>query len=417
MNREIAPRWSLDAEPTARFATKMWPRWGRKPNITHQKHKQMKTHWNEVRLGELLLPARSSISLLSDHIYSQITIRINHKGIQERGKKIGSEIGSNQFLATAGQFIISRIDARNGAMGIVPEGLNGAIVTNDFLLFDCQSDLLDPNYLNYLSQTAFFDKECQRASEGTTNRVRLQLPRFYNILIPLPPLDEQQRIVAKLDAVKTGLTELEQLRARQNHDIKALLNKLFEKLFSEAILVAVGEVLIGKRNNVSIEPTQTYQQITVRMDHKGVVLRQLIKGSEVGSAQLLTNENDFIISKIDARNGAMGLVPADLDGGIVTNDFPLYSFSERIRPGFFSFVVNTRYFDEACKNASEGTTNRKRLKTSKFESILIPLPALAEQDSLLQLLNILGQLQAQQVAGAGLMAQLMPSLLARAFTN
>lgn len=30
------------------------------------------------------------------------------------------------------------------------------------------------------------------------------------------------------------------------------------------------------------------------------------------------------MSKIDARNGAMGLIPAELNGAIVTNDFPTY---------------------------------------------------------------------------------------------
>ena len=374
----------------------------------------MKSQWNEVRLGEVVSYRKEFITIDDSQVYDLCRVQTNSKGIVLRERKNGFDIKTkSQQVCKAGDFLVAEMDARFGGYGIVPAELEGAIVSSHYFLYEVDEEQISRDFLDFYSQTPAFFKQVD--AKGSTNYAAIRPAQILNFLIPLPPLNEQQRIVSKLDAVKTSLTELEQLRARQNHDIKALLNKLFEKLFNDAILVTVGEVLIGKRNNVSIEPTQTYQQITVRMDHKGVVLRQLIKGSEVGSAQLLANQNDFIISKIDARNGAMGLVPSDLDGGIVTNDFPLYSFSDQIRPGFFSFVVNTRYFDEACKNASEGTTNRKRLKTSKFESILIPLPTLAEQDSLLQLLNSLSQLQAQQVAGAGMAAQLMPSLLAQAF--
>ena len=35
-----------------------------------------------------------------------------------------------------GQFILSGIDSRNGAFGVIPDELDGAIVTNGFWYFD-----------------------------------------------------------------------------------------------------------------------------------------------------------------------------------------------------------------------------------------------------------------------------------------
>jgi type I restriction enzyme, S subunit len=79
-----------------------------------------------------------------------------------------------RFVANAGQFITSRIDARNGAMGLVPKSLDGALVTNDFPLFDLNTERLEPRFLGWLCRAADFIELCRPASEGTANRVRLK---------------------------------------------------------------------------------------------------------------------------------------------------------------------------------------------------------------------------------------------------
>ena len=108
--------------------------------------------------------------------------------------------------------MLSRIDARNGAVGIVPRDLDGAIVSNDFWLFDIDDNLVDPRYFDFYVGTEAFVDQCKRASEGTTNRVRLQPERFLEIRLTLPPIDEQRRLLRLLDDVGAALDEAEALR-------------------------------------------------------------------------------------------------------------------------------------------------------------------------------------------------------------
>ena len=69
----------------------------------------------------------------SDETYKRITARLWGKGLSLRTKVAGTSIAAHrQLRASAGQFLISRIDARHGAFGIVPEDLDGALVSNDF---------------------------------------------------------------------------------------------------------------------------------------------------------------------------------------------------------------------------------------------------------------------------------------------
>jgi type I restriction enzyme S subunit len=141
-------------------------------------------NWQAVQIGRLLKKSNNWVAIESDAIYQEVTVRLSGKGVVPRGYRQGSDIGGERRLQVkAGQFIISRIDARNGASGIIPPELDGAVVTNDFPVFDFDEDLLMPRFLFWLSKTAAFVQACRAASEGTTNRVRLILLCYLHLSI------------------------------------------------------------------------------------------------------------------------------------------------------------------------------------------------------------------------------------------
>ena len=76
------------------------------------------------------------------------------------------------------------------------------------------------------------------------------------------------------------------------------------------------------------------------------MLRQIINGSEIASQrQSQVSQHQIILSRIDARNGAMGLVPTELDGAVVTNDFPTFNVNrERLVPAFLGWLCRTSDF-------------------------------------------------------------------------
>ena len=96
------------------------------------------------------------------------------------------------------------------------------------------------------------------------------------------------------------------------------------------------------------------------------------------------------MSKIDARNGAYGIVPAELEGAIVTNDFPVFDVdTEKIIPQFLVLVSTTERFIDFARKCSSGTTNRKRIDIDAFLNQQIPLPSIEEQKLILDDYNTL----------------------------
>jgi type I restriction enzyme S subunit len=136
----------------------------------------------------------------------------------------------------ANQFILSRIDARNGAIGLVPESLDGAVVSTDFPTFALNVERVIPSYLGWMSRTPVFVEICKMASEGTTNRVRLQEDRFLHEEIPLPPLAEQRRIVARIEALAAKIEDARSLRIRAAEEAEMLMASEERRVWPDSAL-------------------------------------------------------------------------------------------------------------------------------------------------------------------------------------
>ena len=132
------------------------------------------------------------------------------------------------FRIETGDFILSGIDARNGAFGIVSEELNDAIVTNDFWYFELDDSIIDKQFFLELTSTNWFDDLCKKGSDGTTQRIRLQKTKFFNQKISLPELDEQKELVSKMEDIQKLRKNIDKTYLYTNELARAILNEAFE---------------------------------------------------------------------------------------------------------------------------------------------------------------------------------------------
>lgn len=166
--------------------------------------------WYKVKVGDFLIRVKNLITIEKDKEYSLVTIKLYHKGVQLRKKELGANISADKMSRIkAGQFILSGIDARNGAFGIVPPELDGAVVTNDFWHFELDESIISKEYFLWLTSTPYFDDICNKASDGTTNRIRLQSDRFYTQELFIPEIENQHAVVEELKKQSNKITSLQ----------------------------------------------------------------------------------------------------------------------------------------------------------------------------------------------------------------
>ena len=102
-------------------------------------------------MGSFLKRNKTLIEIQDDEIYKRVTIRINGGGTKIRDEVKGILIATKrQFLVKKGQFLFSRIDARNGAFGIANQEIDMAIVTNDFPVFDIDKITINPYFFEII---------------------------------------------------------------------------------------------------------------------------------------------------------------------------------------------------------------------------------------------------------------------------
>ena len=188
--------------------------------------------WRRVRIGDVLERKKNLIEIEDDKEYKLVTVKLYHKGVNLRKVVKGGELSSSKMHAVkAGEFILSGIDARHGAFGIIPPELEGAVISNDFWSLAFDEEAIEKQFFLKLTSTTFFDDLCKKASDGTTNRVRLQGDKFFNLEITLPSIEEQKEFVRRYSKLEESN---QSISTELNHQL-ALVKELRQAYLREAM--------------------------------------------------------------------------------------------------------------------------------------------------------------------------------------
>lgn len=374
--------------------------------------------WPKVALGDVLIRTSDTIELAPEKLYKEVTIRLWGKGIKTRRIATGAEIGTGRrYRVKEGQFILSRIDARNGAMGIVPRELDGAVVTNDFPSFETNDAKLNTEFLGWLSKTKGFVESCRKVSEGTTNRVRLKEENFFGVTIPLPPLHEQKRIVARIDSLVAKINEAKDLKLKSKMESEQICRAILrDERYGKVSPIPMRELVTWRKPHVDVLPTDTYEFAGVYCFGRGVFRGARKSGTNFAYKKLTQiRSGEFMYPKLMAWEGAFGVVPPNLDGLFVSPEFPLFTIDkDKVLPAVLDIHFRSPSVWPLIGGISTGTNvRRRRLNPKDFLNYKFPLPSQRAQiaaQKIKQRFDSVKNLDCENQLTA-----LIPSILDRAF--
>ena len=336
-----------------------------------------------ITIDRFLTKAEDWVPVKPDENYKQITARLWGKGLTLRGEVPGNAIAADrQYCAKAGQFLISRIDARHGAFGIVPEELDGALVSSDFPCFNIDASTVLPHFFEWYSRTPEFIDLCRRASEGSTNRVRMKEAKFLKMTVPLPALDEQRRIVEKLDRVAALVDARRNAIEAAERETQALLLKAFQRAIDGAPLRPMAEVAPLVRRPVEIDLDAAYPELGVRSFGRGTFHKPELPGVEVGNKKLFRIcAGDLVFNIVFAWEGAVAVAQPEDDGRVGSHRFlTCVPAPETATVEFLRFYFSTPEGLQKLGEASPGGAGRNRtLGLKKLESLQVPVPPIGRQ--------------------------------------
>jgi type I restriction enzyme S subunit len=169
------------------------------PWIASEEAEFRASHHVLTQLRDVVVPRREIVSVNGSGLADWLPITVHLDGeISVRARS--APYKGVMFAAYPGDIVFSKIDARSGAIGMLPATIAKAVVTTEFPVFLGNPEKLDSSFVQRVLRTSGFLAALRSKATGTSGRKRITPTAFLDLRVPLPTLHEQRAIVAAYDA-------------------------------------------------------------------------------------------------------------------------------------------------------------------------------------------------------------------------
>jgi type I restriction enzyme, S subunit len=377
--------------------------------------------WPKIALTEICTPAERYTTPTPGEIYRQLGVRLWGEGAYEREQIDGADTKYANFnWIDADDLVVNKIWARNGAVAVATPEQAGTYVSTEFPTFVLDRSAIDPRWMRLVTKWRGFWRACDEKAQGTSGKNRIKPGQFLAIEIPLPPLPEQQALVARLDALAKKTRQLEAHLDAVERDAQRLVRAyIFHPPGEQPMRRPMSELVSQRQPDVTVDGTVQYRFAGVYSFGRGVFPSVVKTGGEFAYERLSTvRAGDFTYPKLMAWEGALGVVPLECDGMVVSPEFPVFSINtDEVLPELLDIYFRTPEVWPELAELSGGTNvRRRRLQPSAFLSYQMPVPSMATQLKLRDVFRRTQDLKAKHTAIREANAALLPATLERVFS-
>lgn len=380
----------------------------------------MKKGWHEVQLGEVLQDSERFEAPEPGVEYRQLGVRLWGEGAYEREIIDGANTQYAFFnRCESGDLVLNKIWARNGSVSIVPPSLAGCYVSTEFPLYRA-TDAVIPGWLRLITKSRWFWTACDEKARGSSGKNRIKPSQFLGIQIPLPPMTEQQRIVAHSDAIESRLASAQKLREEQKVELQAALRLAFNQLQADVTWKPLAEVAPLAWRQIVIDPNESYTEFGVRSFYKGIFLRRKVAGSTFSWQELYRlKAGDIVFSNIMAWEKAIAIAHSEHDGWVGNHRMLVCEPRPDLAlPSYLLHYFMTSEGFAKILQASPGTAARnKTLRADNLMAIEVPIPSMTKQKAFCSLCDHVSRIRAAQKPQIEDTAKIFPAFLDRIFSN
>jgi type I restriction enzyme S subunit len=383
-----------------------------------------------VPLSKIAKPISRPVDVLPGTSYRTIGVKWWGEGAYERETIDGSQTAAKTFsLVKEGDLIINKIWVRHGSTAIAGKDVDGCAASGEFPTFALDLTEVLPRWLHWQTKTREFWEKCARLSQGTSGKNRIKPDVFLSIEIPLPPLEEQRRIVARVEELAGKIEEARSLRCQTAQEANILLTNISGSLFEE-----IGKrVGLKKLGNITLKITDG-EHATPRRCEFG---NYLLSARNIQNNKIDLKTVDYVdrdeFARIQRRcDPSVGDVLISCSGSIgkvaivdKSDTYVMVRSVAMVRPD--PAVLNPEYLAHSLRSRLLQSQMTEKAKASaqanlflgKIKTLQLPVPSLPEQHRIVAYLD---NLQAKVDEMKRLREQalkeldaMLPSILDKAF--
>jgi len=313
-------------------------------------------------------------TLTPESMVTLLTIRFDGS-IEPREPVRIKDIKGRLFRVYPGDVVFSKIDVRNGAIGLAPDDIHCMCVTSEFPVYSVDFQKTDSGYVKLLFRTVAFKKLLNSMISGASGRKRIQPTQLEGVKVPIPPLPIQQKIVAHWEAA-----QLE--RASADTALSALVSELHSWLVKQTKgfrQVTRSKVLLANYENTQqwdVKAGRAAAFMTANPDFirlgdyteecteairpwddpekewpiygvnnkEGVFLSSMQAGKEFNAPYKKIEKDWFFHNPTRANVGSLGIVPEVPADAITSPEYQVWQLKDGFLPDFMALMLRTDYF-------------------------------------------------------------------------
>jgi type I restriction enzyme, S subunit len=380
----------------------------------------MNKTWPKVPLRQILVPVYRPEVVHATKTYSILGAHWYGKGLYTKNILSGSEIQAKHlYRVEQGDFVYNRLFGWKGSFALATQENNSRYVSNEFPCFTVKSDIADGGYVSsYFKLPIVWEEVLSLSTGGTpTSRNRLKEEELLRMEIPLPSIEEQRRIMARIQALTIKTEAALELRRQAKEEADALCRSILSHDPAPKP-TAMYELVKLRMPDVVVHREESYQFAGVYSFGRGVFRAHKKSGADFAYPRLTRLQaGNFVYPKLMAWEGALGVVPPECDGCVVSTEFPVFEvLEEKVLPEVLDTYFRTPAVWPEISGASTGTNvRRRRLNPKDFLNYCLPLPSRETQERLRRVRARVNALKSLQAETSGDLDALMPSILDKAF--
>ena len=349
------------------------------------------TVWEQHKLKDFFEKYQNTIYVKDDEEYRQVTVS-NNGTVKYRATTSGSKIGRKRQYAIDTDthpltLTFTRQNVFDGGIGFVPKELNGSIVTENMPLLAMHD--ADANFMTALFKTESYlhgvineNKPTGSAQKALHEKVWLE----GNVTVP--SLEEQTKIGNYFSQLDNAIT----LHQRKCDELKELKKYMLQNMFpkkgsNNPIIRFEGFTDAWEQRKCGDFATESSEKghngadakkLTVKLHTKGIYeADEKTQGSD-NTQYYVRHAGQFIYGKQNFFNGAIGVVPENLEKYESTKDVPAFDIDESVNvEWFYQYMARPEIYKPQELNCTG--TGSKRFHVNNFLDMDIPTPSYEEQ--------------------------------------
>ncbi|AZB21191.1 restriction endonuclease subunit S [Kaistella haifensis] len=252
------------------------------------------------------------------------------------------------------------------------------------------NNILDPLFSSYLLRGEKIRKELNVLAQGST-RFNMSKSQLIKLIIPIPPLSEQQKIADILSTWDKAIQETGNIIKSLEKRNKALAFSLLRGKLSDGKIkeLPLSKFLTHTPREID-KPKANYLALGIRSHGKGIFHKPDSDPKVIAMEKLFeVKEHDFIVNITFAWEHAVAIISKNDEGGLVSHRFPTYVINNTIiSTEYFRHYILQPFFKHMLDNISPGGAGRNRVLSKKdLMKLKIEVPNLVEQTKIAEILN------------------------------